>query len=52
MVIQSTEDIPITKISLFKIEQILSKRIKPTTIKKLANGTVLIEVKTQPEEIL
>ena len=53
MVIKSTEDIPITKISTFKIEQILSKQIKPTTIKKLTNGTILIEVKkkTQVEEI-
>ena len=32
MVIQSTEDILITKISPFKIEQILSKEIKPTKI--------------------
>ena len=45
MVIQSTEDIPITIISPFKIEQILSKQIKPTTIKELTNGTILIEVK-------
>ena len=30
IVIQSTEDIPITKISPFKIEQILSTQIKPT----------------------
>ena len=46
MVIQSTEDIPIIKIFSFKIEQILSKQIKPTTIKKkLTNGTILIEVK-------
>lgn len=53
MVIQSTEDIPITKISPFKIEQILSKKIKPKTTKKLTNGTILIEVqKTQVEEIL
>ena len=35
IVIQSTEDIPITKISHFKIEQLLSKEIKPTTIKKI-----------------
>ena len=34
MVIQSTEDIPITKISPFKIEKILSKEIKSTTIIK------------------
>ena len=53
MVIQSTEDIPITKISPFKIAQILSKQIKPTTIKKSTNQTILIEVKkTQVEEIL
>ena len=45
-VIQSTEDIPICKISPFKIEQILSKQIKPITIKKkLTEGTILIEVK-------
>ena len=35
MVIHSTEDIPMTKISPFKFEQILSKEIKPTTIKKI-----------------
>ena len=35
MVIQSTEDIPITKISPFKIEQILSKELKTTTIKRI-----------------
>ena len=35
MVIQSTENIPITKISPFKIEQILSKQIKTTTMKKI-----------------
>ena len=44
MVIQSNEDIPITKISPFKIEQIFSKEIKSTTIKKLRNRTILIEV--------
>ena len=53
MIIQSTENIPITKISTFKIEQILSKEVKPTTIKKLTNGTILIEVKKpEVEEIL
>ena len=53
MVIQSTKDIPITKISPFKIKPILSKQIKPTTIKKLTNGTILIDIKkTQMEEIL
>ena len=53
VVIQSTKDIPITKISPFKIEQILSKEIKQKTIKKLTNRTILIEVnKTQVEEIL
>ena len=35
MVIQSTEDIPINKIFLFKIEQIFYKQIKPTTISKI-----------------
>ena len=53
MIIHSTEETPVTKISPFKIEQILSKEIKPTIIKKLTNGTILIEVKkTQVEEIL
>ena len=45
MVIQSTKDIPITKISPLKFEQILSKQIKPTTTKKLTNRKILIEVK-------
>ena len=45
MMIYSIEETPVTKISPFKIEQILSKEIKPTIIKKLTNGTVLIEVK-------
>ena len=54
MIIQSTDDIYLyPKYPPLKTEQILSKDIKPTTIKKLTNGTVLIEVKkTQVEEIL
>ena len=50
MVIQSTEDIRIIKISPFKIEQILFKEIKPTTIKKLPNRTILIEVKKKKKQ--
>ena len=49
MIIQSIEETLVTKISPFKIEQILSKEIKPTIIKKLTNGTILIEVKKTHE---
>ena len=52
MIIQSTEDIPITKISPFKIEQILSNEIKPTTIKKINKRNNIKVKKAQLEEIL
>ena len=54
IIIHSIEETRVTKISPLKIEQILSKEIKLTIIKKLTNRTILIEVKnkTQMKEIL
>ena len=34
IVMESTEEIPLSKLSPFKIEKILSKNLKPKTVKK------------------
>ena len=50
---ESAERILLSKLSLFKIKKI-SKSLKPKTVKKLKNGTLLIEIcyKNQTDEIL
>ena len=51
---ESAKEIPLSKLSPFKIEKI-SKSLKPKTVKKkLKNGTLLIEIcnKNQADEIL
>ena len=65
IVMESTEEIPLSKLSPFKIEKkILSKNLKPKTVKKLKkkikkkikkkNGTLVIEIhyKNQSEKLL
>ena len=37
IVMESAEEIPLSKLSLFKIEKILSKSLKPKTVKKKTN---------------
>ena len=52
---ESAEEIPLSKLSPFKMEKILSKSLKPKTVKKnFLNGTLLIEIcsKNQADEIL
>ena len=58
---ESAEEIPLSKLSPFKIEKILSKSLKPKTVKKkkkkkkkIKNGTLLIQIcnKNQADEIL
>ena len=43
-VMESAEEIPSNKVSLYKMEKILSKSLKPKTFQKLKNGTLLIEI--------
>ena len=43
IMMESAEGIPLSKLSPFKIEKILSKSLKPKTVKNLKNGTLLIE---------
>ena len=54
IVMESAEEIPLSKLSPFKIEKILSKSLKLKTVKNLKNGTLLIEIfnKNQADEIL
>ena len=51
---ESTEEFPLSKLSPFKIEKVLSKNLKSKTVKKLKNGTLLIEIhnKNQSDELL
>ena len=51
---ESAAEIPLSKLSPFKIGKILSKCLKPKTVKKLKNRTLLIEIcyKNQAYEIL
>ena len=53
LVMESLNEMAITRLSPFKISKIFDK-IKPKNVKKLNNGTLLIETKnkTQTEEIL
>ena len=48
---ESAEEIPLSKLSPFKIEKILSKSLKPKSF-KLKNGILLISYKNQVDEIL
>ena len=54
IVMESIEETPLSKISPFKIEKFLSRKLKPKTVKKLRNGTLLIEIynKNQADEVL
>ena len=54
IVMESAEETPLSKLSPFKIEKILSKSLKPKTVKKLKKGTLIIEIcnKNQADEIL
>ena len=54
IVMESAKAIPLSKLSPFKIEKILSKSLKPKAVKKLKNGTLQIEIcnKNQTYEIL
>ena len=51
---ESTEEIPLSKLFPFKIEKMLSKNLKPKTVKKLKIGTLLIKIhnKNQSDELL
>ena len=51
---ESAEEILLSKLSPFRIEKILSKSLKPKTVKKIKNGTLLKEIynKNQADEIL
>ena len=63
ILMKSAEEIPLSKLSPFKTEKILSKSLKPKTVKKkkkkkrkekFENGTLLIEIcnKNQADKIL
>ena len=55
IVMESTGEIPHSKLSPFKIKKLLSKSLKPKKVFfKLQNGTLLIEIykKNQADEIL
>ena len=53
-VLESLEDKLLTKISPFVIHKVISSIVKPVSVKKLKNGTVLIEVdkKTYTDNLL
>lgn len=40
---KSTDDTPITKLSPFIIEKVLSAMVEPKSVKKLKNNTLLIK---------
>ena len=42
--IESSEEIPLNKLSPFKIEKNIIKNLKPKTVNKLKNGTLLTEI--------
>ena len=44
IVLKSTEDTPLTKLSPFIIEKTLSSMVKPKSVKKLVKNTLLVEV--------
>ena len=48
IVLESIEDKPMSKLSPFVIEKTLSGLFTPVSVKKLANGTLLVEVNKKP----
>ena len=54
VVLESLEDKSLTKISPFVIHKVISGIVKPVSVKKLKNGTLLIEVdkKTYADNLL
>ena len=50
-VMESAEEIPLSKLSLFKIEKILSRSLKPQLKKKLKMEHIEIYNKNQADEI-
>lgn len=44
IILESEDDIPLTKLSPFVIEKVISTNITPKTVKNLRNGTILVEV--------
>ena len=48
IVLESIEDKPMSKLSPFVIEKTLSGLFTPVSVKKLGNGTLLVEVNKKP----
>ena len=48
IVLESLEDKPVSKLNPFLIEKTLSGLVKPISVKKLNNGTLLVEVDKKP----
>ena len=44
IVLESLEDKPVSKLNPFLIEKTISGLVKPISVKKLNNGTLLVEV--------
>ena len=47
--LELTEDTPLTKLSPFLIQKIISTTISPETVKNLQNGTIIIETENKKQ---
>ena len=47
IILESIEDTPLTKLSPFLIQKIISTNISPKTVKNLRNGTIMIETENK-----
>ena len=49
MILESLEDTPLTKLSPFLIQKIISTNTSPKTVKNLRNGTIMIETENKKQ---
>lgn len=49
IVLEATSNIPLTKMSPFIIQKVISSKITPKNVKKLRNGTILVEVQNKKQ---
>ena len=51
IILESIEDTPLTRLSPFIIQKIISTNISPKTVKHLRNGTIMIETENKKHKL-